>query len=75
MEKEMNDAAEAGFRFAAVMGGDTAFGGSEVMVIMTRTADQSRVQYRLLATGKTSTMEKERGSSFYSAEKSRVRNN
>ena len=59
MEKEMNDAAEAGFRFAAVMGGDTAFGGSEVVVIMTRTPDQPRVQYRLLATGKTSTMEKE----------------
>jgi hypothetical protein len=59
MEKEMNEAAEAGFRFAAVMGGDTAFGGSEVVVIMTRTPDQPRVQYRLLATGKTSTMEKE----------------
>jgi hypothetical protein len=27
------------------------------------------------STGKTSTMEKERGSSFYPAEKSRVRNN
>jgi hypothetical protein len=59
MEKEMNDAAEAGFRFAAVMGGDTAFGGSEVVVIMTRTSDRTRLQYRLLATGKTSTMEKE----------------
>ena len=59
MEKEMNEAAEAGFRFAAVMGGDTAFGGSEVVVVMTRTPDQPRVQYRLLATGKTSTMEKE----------------
>jgi hypothetical protein len=59
MENEMNEAAEAGFRFAAVMGGDTAFGGSEVVVIMTRTSDQPRVQYRLLATGKTSTMEKE----------------
>ena len=59
MEKEMNEAAESGFRFAAVMGGDTAFGGSEVVVIMTRTSDQPRVQYKLLATGKTSTMEKE----------------
>ena len=63
MEKEMNDAAEAGFRFAAVMGGDTAFGGSEVVVIMTRTSNQPRVQYKLLATGKTSTMEKELGDS------------
>ena len=59
MEKEMNEAAEAGFRFAGVMGGDTAFGGSEVVVIMTRTSDRPRLQYRLLATGKTSTMEKE----------------
>jgi hypothetical protein len=59
MENEMNAAAEAGFRFAAVMGGDTAFGGSEVVVVMTQTSDRSRLQYRLLATGKTSTMEKE----------------
>ena len=59
MEDEMNEAAEGGFRFAAVMGGDTAFGGSEVVVIMTRTSNQPRVQYKLLATGKTSTMEKE----------------
>ena len=59
LEKEMNEAAEAGFRLAAVMGGDTAFGGSEVVAIMTRTSNQPRVQYKLLATGKTSTMEKE----------------
>jgi len=58
MEKEMNDAAEAGFRFAGVMGGDTAFGGSEVVVIMTRTSNQPHVQYKLLATGKTSTISK-----------------
>jgi hypothetical protein len=59
MEQEMNEAAEAGFRFAAVMGGDTAFGGSEVVVVMTRTQINLAFQYRLLATGKTSTMEKE----------------
>ena len=60
MEKEMNEAAEAGFRFAAVMGGDTAFGGSEVVVVMTRTkGDTPRAHYKLLATGKTSTMQKE----------------
>ena len=29
MERELNEAAEAGFRFQAVMGGDTALGGSE----------------------------------------------
>ncbi len=60
MEKEMNEAAEAGYRFAAVMGGDTAFGGSEVVVVMVRIpGERLRVQYKLLATGKTSTMQKE----------------
>ena len=49
-----------GFRFGAVMGGETSFGGSGVIVIMTRTAPAtSRFEYRLLATNKTSTMQKE----------------
>ena len=60
MQKEMNEAADAGFRFGAVMGGDTSFGGSEVVVIMTKAAAASpRFEYRLLATSKTSTMRKE----------------
>ncbi len=60
MEKEMNEAAEAGYRFASVMGGDTAFGGSEVVVLMTRVpGGASSFGYRLLATSKTSTMQKE----------------
>ena len=62
MQKEMNEAAGAGFRFAGVMGGETAFGGSEVVVIMSRdqpTKGDSRFQYRLLATSKTSTMQRE----------------
>jgi hypothetical protein len=60
MQKEMQDAAEAGFRFGAVMGGETAFGGSEVVVVMQRTAgEKPRFGYRLLATSKTSTMQKE----------------
>lgn len=58
MEKEMNDAAEQGFRFLAVMGGDTAVGGSEVVAVV-GTAAKGRFAYRLLATSKTSTMEKE----------------
>jgi len=59
MEKELNDAAEAGFRFQAVMGGETA-GGSEVVVVMIRSADaRARVAYRLVASSRTSTMEKE----------------
>jgi len=60
MEKELNQAAEAGFRFQAVMGGDTAIGGSEVVVVMARVADaDGRYGYKLLATSRTSTMEQE----------------
>ena len=61
MEKELNEAAEAGFRFQAVMGGESAFGGKEVVVIMSRAGRKAagRFGYRLLATSKTSTMQKE----------------
>jgi hypothetical protein len=59
MQKEMQEAAAAGFRFGDVMGGDTAFGGSEVVIIMVRDGSASRFDYRLLATNKTSTMQKE----------------
>ena len=62
MNKEMNQASEAGFRFGGVMGGETAFGGSEVVIVMQRdpaNAERERFQYRLLATNKTSTMQKE----------------
>src|SRR3954465_744655 len=60
MQKEMQDAGDAGFRFAAVMGGETAVGGKEVVVVMQKPgASASKFEYRLLATNKTSTMEKE----------------
>ena len=60
MEKEMNEAADNGFRFASVMGGETSFGGSEVVAVMVRTPQaKSAFQYKLLATNKTSTMQKE----------------
>jgi hypothetical protein len=59
MQKEMQEAAAAGFRFGDVMGGDTAFGGSEVVVIMVKDDSAPRFDYRLLATNKTSTMQKE----------------
>ena len=59
MQKEMQEAAAAGFRFGDVMGGKTAFGGSEVVVIMQRDGSKPRYQYVLLATNKTSTMQKE----------------
>jgi hypothetical protein len=60
MQKEMNEAADAGYRFAGVMGGETAFAGSEVVTIMVRSPEaKPRYEYRLLATTKTSTMQKE----------------
>jgi len=60
MQKEMADAASTGFRYVDVMGGETSFGGSEVVVIMER-ADSTtpRFEYRLLATSRTSTMQRE----------------
>jgi hypothetical protein len=63
MEKEMNETAAAGFRFSSVMGGETSFGGNEAVVVMSKKQDDapgnSRYQYKLLATSKTSTMQKE----------------
>lgn len=60
MQKEMSEAAAAGFRFGGTMGGETAFGGNEVVVVMTRVGNASpRYEYRLLATTKTSTMQRE----------------
>ena len=62
MEKEINEAADAGYQFHAVMGGETAVGGKEAVVIMgKKTGEESkaRKKYKLLATSKTSTMQKE----------------
>jgi hypothetical protein len=62
MEKEMNEAADAGYVFAAVMGGDTAVGGKEVVVVMVKNLEDAKAEkraYRLLATSRTSTMQKE----------------
>lgn len=61
MEKEMNEAAEKGYKFDAVMGGETAFGGNEVVAVLSRPAGtrSGKFGYRLLATSKTSTMQKE----------------
>jgi hypothetical protein len=61
MEKEINQAAAEGFRFGGAMGGETAGGGAEMLVIMSRKpdADGPRYDYKLLATNKTSTMQKE----------------
>lgn len=59
MQKEMDAAAAGGFRFRDVMGGPTAFGGAEVVVIMIKGGEPANYRYRLLATNKTSTMQKE----------------
>jgi hypothetical protein len=62
MEKEMNQASDAGYIFADVMGGETAMGGKEVVVVMVKDTAASagaKKTYKLLATSKTSTMQKE----------------
>tara|TARA_B100000686_G_C16773352_1_gene966725 strand:+ start:1185 stop:1793 length:609 start_codon:yes stop_codon:yes gene_type:complete len=61
METEMQEAAKQGYMFAGVMGGETSFGGNEVVVVMERsTTDRNpRYDYLLLATNRTSTMQKE----------------
>ena len=60
MQDEMQEAADAGYAFVGVMGGNTSVGGSEVVVVMQRLANSTtRFEYRLLATNKTSTMQKE----------------
>ncbi|MBX7171607.1 MAG: hypothetical protein K1X72_11670 [Pyrinomonadaceae bacterium] len=59
-EKEMNQAAAAGFRFEGVSGGETAFGGKETVIVMSNDGNSGgRFQYKLLATQRTSTMQKE----------------
>jgi hypothetical protein len=60
MQKEMQALGAAGFRFVAAMGGETALGGNEVVVLMEKLkSDQTKYEYRLLATSKTSTLQKE----------------
>lgn len=59
MEKEINEAADLGFRFQTVMGGETAVGGKETVCVMSRTDEKGRFRYKLLATSRTSTMQKE----------------
>lgn len=62
MEKEMNEAADAGYNFMGVMGGETGFGGKEVVLVMGKdlgTNTTGRKKYKLLATSRTGTMQKE----------------
>jgi hypothetical protein len=62
MEKEMNQSAAEGFIYSGVMGGETGFGGKEVVVVMMKSPAAkpgSGRQYRLLAANRTSTLQKE----------------
>jgi hypothetical protein len=62
MEKELNEAAGAGYIFQDVMAGKTSAGGKEVVVIMVKNPagdSAPKRSYKLLATSRTSTMQKE----------------
>lgn len=61
MEKELNEAATAGYRFRKVMGGKVTNGGQVVVVTVKEPVIAGRAvrKYKLLATTKTSTMQTE----------------
>ena len=60
MQREMQQAADAGYSLAGIQGGKTAWGSWELVVIMQRNPDSTpRAEYWLLATSKTSTMQEE----------------
>ncbi len=62
MEKEMNEAGNAGYGFMGVMGGETGTGGKEVVVVMGKrigAKESVHKKYQLLATQRTGTMQKE----------------
>ena len=59
MQDELNEAGANGYRFAGTQGGETAFGGNEVVVVMERDPEERRFRYILLATSRTGTMARE----------------
>ena len=59
MEEELNEAGARGYHFACTQGGETAFGGNEVVIIMRLDPEGRRFRYILLATNRTGTMERE----------------
>ena len=61
MQKELQQAADDGYEYKEQTVFETAFGGKEVVVIMEQlqTKQERPSSYRLLATTKTSTMQKE----------------
>jgi len=62
LEKELNAAGAEGFRFQGIMGGNTEWGGSEAVAVVSRergVEKRASFEYKLMATSKTSTMQKE----------------
>jgi hypothetical protein len=61
MQKELQQAADEGFDYCGQTVFESALGGKEVSVILERdpAAGKKRAEFKLLATTKTSTMEKE----------------
>jgi hypothetical protein len=62
MEKELQAAAEAGFEYRGQTVFESTFGGKEVICILERDADHPApavYEYKLLATNRTSTLQKE----------------
>jgi len=61
MQKEMNEAAGKGYHYSSFMGGETSFGGHEVVVVMVKplhSTDDSPREYRLIAAHSASALEK-----------------
>ena len=61
MQKEMQQLGDGGFDYKSQTVFASTFGGKEVVVIMERAPEQAtkKFQFRLLATSRTSTMQKE----------------
>ena len=62
MQKEMQEAGDAGFEYRGQTVFDSTFGGDETVVILERNLGAEQLElfeYRLLATNKTSTMQDE----------------
>jgi hypothetical protein len=60
MQKELSEAGAAGFLYSGQTIYNSAFGGREVVVILERSAGaETAYEYKLLATARTSTMQKE----------------
>ena len=61
LQKELQQAGDEGYSYSGQTVFESAFGGREVSIILERSQSGSakRIEYQLLATSKTSTMEKE----------------